>query len=71
MLRWLRLGSDCLKSCADLLNARPCDLAYCGAVPHEHEGRPKLDVEGSAERLAFAVLNREMPDGGILVQEGR
>jgi hypothetical protein len=67
----LRLGSDGLESVADLLNARPRDLAYNSAVPHKHEGRPKFDLKGSAKRLAFAVFDREMSNGGIFLKQSR
>src|SRR5262249_50555752 len=69
--RSLRFGSDCLESLADFLHAWPGDLPHDAAVPQEHQGRPKFDVKGSAERLAFAVLDREMADTRILTEQGR
>jgi hypothetical protein len=71
MLASLRFGSDRLESLADFLHARPDHLPHYAAVPHEHEGRPKFDVKGSAERHAFAVLNLEMADGWMLAKKGR
>lgn len=49
-----------------LLRGGPDELLHFLPVAEEHEGRPELDAERSAERAAGAVLDLDVPHLGML-----
>src|SRR5262249_40484715 len=67
----LRGRGDGIEALADLIAVGACELVDHRSVAQEHQVRPELHAERPAQRLAPALLDLNVPHGGVLLKQRR